>query len=370
VSELEGLLEPTSDPVWLIAKQGFDPLREEIYEARFAISNGFAGVRGGRAISRGSRWIEPNRTYIAGLFDIPGPEHPIPELIPAPGWLQFRIIAAGEPLARHPAEVIAHRATLDMRRGVLLSGARLTDHQSVAVRTRALRLVSLSERAIGVHVVEVEIEQGEIELTLESSFEGLGLGLVSERVEQDFAVWRTRYSGKRLAITSASWLHIDGSELTPARPGPFAWSWHWKTRPGQVVCLSRVVAAARGDTPNADPGRIVREKLGVARQLGWRKVAQEHEAAWAERWQRSDIEVGGDPAAEQALRFAVYHLNSAANPADERVSIGARGLTGEDYHGHVFWDTEIYLLPFYTLTWPEAALPRLKCSREEKCCLI
>ena len=78
-------------------------------------------------------------------------------------------------------------------------------------------------------------------------------------------------------------------------------------------------------------------------------------AADADRWRSSDIEVGGDPAAEQALRFAVYHLNSAANPADERVSIGARGLTGDDYHGHVFWDTEIYLLPFYVFTWPDAA---------------
>ena len=65
--------------------------------------------------------------------------------------------------------------------------------------------------------------------------------------------------------------------------------------------------------------------------------------------------VEGDPAAQQALRFAVYHLSSAANPADERVSIGARALTGDDYHGHVFWDTEIFLLPFFTLTWPEAA---------------
>ena len=55
------------------------------------------------------------------------------------------------------------------------------------------------------------------------------------------------------------------------------------------------------------------------------------------------------------MRFALYHLNSAANPADERVSIGARALTGDDYHGHVFWDTEIFLLPFYVLTWPEAA---------------
>ena len=65
--------------------------------------------------------------------------------------------------------------------------------------------------------------------------------------------------------------------------------------------------------------------------------------------------VQGDPAAQQSLRFALYHLNGAANPADDQVSIGARALTGDDYHGHVFWDTEIYLLPFYSLTWPEAA---------------
>jgi trehalose/maltose hydrolase-like predicted phosphorylase len=55
------------------------------------------------------------------------------------------------------------------------------------------------------------------------------------------------------------------------------------------------------------------------------------------------------------LRFAVYHLVSAANPDDDAVSIGARALTGDAYLGHVFWDTEVYLLPFYTLTWPEAA---------------
>jgi trehalose/maltose hydrolase-like predicted phosphorylase len=84
-------------------------------------------------------------------------------------------------------------------------------------------------------------------------------------------------------------------------------------------------------------------------------VAAAHEAAWISRWQCSDVVVDGDADAQLALRFALYHLNSAANPADERVSIGARALTGEDYHGHVFWDTEIFLLPFYTLTWPEAA---------------
>jgi trehalose/maltose hydrolase-like predicted phosphorylase len=84
-------------------------------------------------------------------------------------------------------------------------------------------------------------------------------------------------------------------------------------------------------------------------------VIAAHEAAWATRWRSSDVEIEGDAAAQRVLRFAVYHLNSAANPDDERVSIGARALTGDAYLGHVFWDTEIFLLPFYTLTWPEAA---------------
>ena len=182
---MESLLEPTSDPAWVIAALGYDPVREGIYEARFAISNGFLGVRGGRAVSRGSRWIEPHRTYIAGLFDIPAPEHPTPELVTAPGWLQVRIIEAGGPLVHHPAEVTSHRTTLDMRRGALLTESRLIDHPAIAVCVRTLRFVSLSERAIGAHVVEVEVEDGEIELTLEASFEGLGLGLRCEQLEKD-----------------------------------------------------------------------------------------------------------------------------------------------------------------------------------------
>jgi trehalose/maltose hydrolase-like predicted phosphorylase len=352
---MESLLEPTPNLAWVLAAEGFDALREAIYESRFSISNGLLGLRAGRAVSRGERWVVPHRVYVAGLFDVPDPEQPIPALIPAPGWQQFRIMVPGGPIIHHPAEAISHRTTLDMGRGVLLTECRLIDHTAIAVRVRTLDLLSLSERAIGVQVIELKIEDGEIEVTVEASFEGLGLGLKSERIEQDLGVWRTKYTSKRVAMTAVSSFQIDGSELVPTIPGPFMWSWHWKTRPGQVVCATRLVAVVRGDDQDVDPGHVAREKLNVARQVGWRKIVQEHEAAWSDRWHSSDIEVAGDPAADQALRFAVYHLNSAANPADERVSIGARGLTGDDYHGHVFWDTEIYLLPFYIFTWPEAA---------------
>jgi trehalose/maltose hydrolase-like predicted phosphorylase len=351
---MESFLEPTPDLAWLLAAEGFDPLREAIYEARFSISNGLLGLRAGRPVGRGERWVVPQRAYLAGLFDIPSPEHPIPALVPAPGWQQIRIMLPDGPLVHHPAEAISHRTTLDMRRGVLLTGCRLI-HPAIAVGVRTLQLLSLSERAIGAQVIELRIEDGEIEVAVEASFEGLGLGLKPERIEHDLGVWRTKYSGKRVAMTAALSSQIDGSEIVPTMPGSFTWSWHWKARPGQIVSVAGLVAVARGDAKDADPGRVARERLGVARQVGWRKVVQEHEAAWSDWWRSSDIEVGGDPAAEQALRFAVYHLISAANPADERVSIGARGLTGDDYSGHVFWDTEIYLLPFYIFTWPEAA---------------
>jgi trehalose/maltose hydrolase-like predicted phosphorylase len=119
--------------------------------------------------------------------------------------------------------------------------------------------------------------------------------------------------------------------------------------------MQRLLAVGRSANRHDDPAGPAQEALGQARRLGWRAVLDSHEAAWVARWRCSDVEVTGDDAAQRALRFATYHLNSAANPDDERVSIGARALTGDSYLGHVFWDTEIYLLPFYTLTWPEAA---------------
>ena len=245
--------------------------------------------------------------------------------------------------------------TLDVKRGALLAECRLLKAPDLGIRLRTLHLVSLAERAIGLQLIQLEIENGEVEVTLEASFEGVNLGLVSERLDKDFGMWRTQLSGKSLAIATASSLQVDGHDLPATAIDKLKWSWSWKSRAGQVVNFERTVAVARSDIQDLDPGRGARDKLDVARHLGWRGVLAEHETAWASRWQCSDVEVDGDDAAQQALRFAIYHLNSAANPADERVSIGARALTGDDYHGHVFWDTEIFLLPFYILTWPEAA---------------
>jgi trehalose/maltose hydrolase-like predicted phosphorylase len=357
---MEQTLAPTDDPAWVLHADGYDALRESSVESRFAISNGFLGIRGARSVTRGARWVVPARTYVAGMFDTPGTGSAAPGLVPAADWLRVRFMLAGGPMVHHPGDVSSHRTTLDLKRGALLSSARWSkacdaDGPSLGVRMRTLRLVSLSQRAIGLQLIQLEIEEGEVEITLEASFEGVNLGLVTERLDQDFGLWRTHRPGKRLAIATASHLRIDGQDVPPTSRGVLKDAWTWTCRPAQVVCFARSVAVVRTDTPARDPVMAARDILGRTGQHGWRGVVAAHAAAWSGRWQCSDVEIGGDAAAQQALRFAMYHLNGAANPDDERVSIGARALTGDDYRGHVFWDTEIYLLPFYTMTWPEAA---------------
>jgi trehalose/maltose hydrolase-like predicted phosphorylase len=353
--KMDEILQPTADPAWLLDEEGYDPLRESSHESRFAISNGFLGVRGARDAARGARWVVPARTYVAGLFDTPVAQGAVPGLVPAADWLQVRILLPGGPLAHDPGDLSSHRMTLDMRRGALLTECLQSNASSVGIRLRTLRLVSLRERAIGLQLIQLETEDEGGEVTLEASFEGVNLGLVSERLEQDLGVWRTMHSGKELAMAAAASMKVDGHDLEPTFLDQFKWSWTWKTRAGQVARFERLVAVTRSDTEGLDPGADAREKLAAARRLGWRGVVAEQEAVWSGRWQCSDVEIDGDPAAQRAIRFAVYHLNSAANPTDERVSIGARALTGDDYRGHVFWDTEIFLLPFYIMTWPQAA---------------
>jgi trehalose/maltose hydrolase-like predicted phosphorylase len=290
---MEQALEPTADPAWVLTAEGYDPLRERSIESRFAISNGFLGIRGARSTTRGARWVVPPRTYVAGLFDNPDGEETKPELVSAADWLKVSILLPSGPLAHHPCAVPSHRMTLDVRRGALLSEFKDLKAPEVSLSMRTLRFVSLSERAAGLQLVRLQIEDGEAEIELEASFEGLTLGLASERLDQDLGEWRTRHSGKVLAIATASSLQVDGRDLAASALGELKWSWRWKSRPGQVVCFERSVAIVRSDSGAFDPGPLAREKLGVLRQTGWRGVMAAHEAAWANRWRRSGVEVEG-----------------------------------------------------------------------------
>src|SRR5262249_61142347 len=181
------------------------------------------------------------------------------------------------------------------------------------------------------------------------------LGCGASRLGREVWAWRREGSGKAVAMAGSVTLRADGRALLPERSFSLRWIWRWRSIAGQVLELDRLVTVARSDRLADDPAPVATDALARSRALGWRGVLAAHETAWQQHWDATDIVIEGDDEVQGAVRFAVYHLTSATNPEDECVSVGARGLTGDAYFGHVFWDTEIYLLPFYIAVWPEAA---------------
>ena len=361
---MRDVLEATEDPGWVLSHEGYNVLTESAVESRLAFGNGFLGMRAARSVSRGptwvawlgySRWASWPRCYVAGLFDMPNTEPPVPALVPVADWSRVRILLDEEPLLAREGELLVGSRKLDMRRGLLLSAWTHRTPAGITVAGRELRLLSQADRAAGLQFLSFSLDRDGVDVRLEASFALAGLGMEPMTLEQDIGAWRTEGADKSVAMTGAANLRLNGDLLAPERPFPLRWAWAWRSVAGQVAEFDRLVAVARADTRQDDPAPPASAALARNRALGWRAVLAAHERAWEARWDASEIRIEGDDESQQALRFAIYHLTIAANPEDERVSIGARGLTGDAYLGHVFWDTETYLLPFYTTVWPQAA---------------
>ncbi len=361
---MSDVLEPTPDPEWVLHHEGYNVLTENEVESRFAFGNGFLGMRAARSVARGPtwtswlkfiRWASWPRCYVAGLFDIPNTEPPVPALVPVADWSRVQIVLDGMPVMEREGQVLSGMRTLDMRRGLVAAAGTGRTPSGVTVTGREIRLLSLADRAVGLQLWRATIDHSGVEVRAEANFEMAGLGMTPELLEEDLGAWRTEGTANGVAMAGHAILRLDGEILAAERPFPLRWVWRWRSVAGQVAEFGRLIAVARADMREDDPAPRARQALARNLSLGWRKVLEAHEAAWAARWTAGDVRIEGDDELQRAVRFAVYHLTSAANPDDERVSIGARGLTGDAYFGHVFWDTEIYLLPFYTATWPEAA---------------
>ena len=117
--------------------------------------------------------------------------------------------------------------------------------------------------------------------------------------------------------------------------------------------LERLVAYATDPRQAPRPDAAL-EALEAAERLGVENLLVEQRSAWARRWSAADIRIEGDPELQRAVRFCLFHLmGSVADRAE--AALGARGLSGPGYRGHVFWDTDVFVLPFLASTHPPAA---------------
>ncbi len=157
-AERKQALEPTPDAAWVLNPPSFDLLRDGSRESRFAISNGFLGVRGGRTIDRLAAGVAMPRTYVAGLFDMVGVNQPMAALVPAPDWLQVGLSLAVSPSDPLDDDVLFHHRTLE---GIGLAPKLPEEWRSLAfsIQWRG-RVVSLSIDNV-LHTVRAVLERGE-----------------------------------------------------------------------------------------------------------------------------------------------------------------------------------------------------------------
>ncbi len=363
----------STEPTWRLAAPGYLPALERAVETRLTVSNGALGTRG--SLEAPTCASQPG-TKIAGLF-VREPLLPeVPVLASGPNWLRLRVWLDGDPLELDLGTVLDHQRTLDLRYGLMHRSWQHVTPGGGEVLLRTLRGASQATRALAFQIAEIEVTQP-LYLVVDAWLEPPPTALfVAEHRGRYVQTWRTADGTQQLAVASALVMRLDAQTLEPGTspathlvssavlppgdvlPDRLARRWEWTAVPGQRLTLTRLVVMTRCRCAEQAAAAPAHHALGLLRHARNREaplVVAEHARAWRTRWRAADITVEGDEAMQVALRFALYHLISAANPAETHVSIGARALTGDAYLGHVFWDTDIFVLPFFTCTWPRAS---------------
>lgn len=356
----------TSDPLWLLREEGFTLAREHEVESLLAISNGYVGNRA--SLAEGTPLSSP-ATFVAGVFTHPQTPGSVPQLLVLPDWTGVRIWIEGHLLNMNEGRVLEHERVLDMLHGVLWRKWRHQDPSGRQTSILGYRLASIADRHLLLQSVALKAENYSGTIQLETSIElppDLDPSLPPD--------WKARRNAERPNVlplafrTHAPDQHVlafavAGQLLCPRfnakrqvaiEERRIVERFEASIEPGTECQLLRVVSIFTSRDTSDLPRRAVEHANSVF-VSGLDAAAMAHSRGWRERWDDADLRVDGDDPLQSALRFSTYHLIAAANPEDPRVSIGARALTGEAYKGHVFWDTELFMLPFYIHTYPAAA---------------
>ena len=125
---------------------------------------------------------------------------------------------------------------------------------------------------------------------------------------------------------------------------------------GDSVVLTKYVAMFDGrDTPADELHATTCREVEDFVAEGFEREFEVHADIYRKMWGQANIDIEGDPELDRAIRLNVFHLMSTANEHDDRVNVGAKLLTGEEYGGHAFWDTELFMLPFFAYVFPQTA---------------
>jgi kojibiose phosphorylase len=373
---------------WLIEETKFDFEEANFKETIFTVGNGYQGTRG--SLEEGHKG-ELSGTYLSGVYD--HHDSTVIDQVNVPTWLPFKVRVDGTLVNTQTCNVVEHRRVLDLQTGILHRDTLFEDDQGHRTRIESQRFASFSDQHIcGIRLTVTPVNHSSainIESTLDAERYNLDRlpvyqGNPTFHPEVKWEKWaKSRHMEVSRATASEDRTYIEARTLdteisigmASALEIPAGSSFRGAERCyesvsqttsidaniGQSYTFDKLVAIYTSrDLNGLELGAKCEAALETAQAKGFGHCLRESASAWRVKWDACDCVVTGDVDATRALRFNIYHLLIAANENDPRANVGAKSMSGEGYKGHVFWDTEIFLLPFYIFTQPQTAKALLK----------
>ncbi|MBU1871743.1 MAG: hypothetical protein KKH80_02965, partial [Candidatus Omnitrophica bacterium] len=347
---------------WLIKEKGWVRSLQGGRESQFALGNGFLGSR---AVLEEIPYESKPGTYIAGLYDKIGSQ--VAELVNLPNPFNFKIMIDGERLGVLTMDAVEHRRVLNLRKGLLLRHTVFQDTKKRRYDFQSLRFLSMASKNIGVMQVVFTSLDSAVKLSIETGIDTSvhNTGTVTEGRKKHFRIKEVgqfdnqgylivETFGKSHSIIFRSGLYYKtaGKKIL-AGDNVF----ELRLRKNQTIVFTKIfyVQAVPGGEDLDKAKKLSEKKFRKAFLGSYTSLLGRHISVWEDLWKVAEISIWDDPEVEKGLRFNIYHMLICVPQDHGFSSIGARTLTGEGYHGHIFLDTEVFLLPFYLYNLPEAA---------------
>ncbi len=370
---------------WEITETEFNLENNYRNETVFSLSNGFIGTRGtfeeAYALSK-DKGLEG--TFINGLYESQKIRYgelayAYPEvtqtMLNVTNAKIIKLFADGEEFSLIDGQVEDYRRTLDMKNGFVTRSALWTAKSGKKIKISAERLVSLEYKSLMAISYKITPLNFEGEVTFLSLMDGdvenstdytnaridygpYGKVLLTENVGEEDGVFTMlkKTQGTKLELMCAFTDVFENCAVVSRETVRLAdgigekATVSVKTNETATLC-KYIYYATKWEN---DGAACAKAELEKAKGLGFEALKSSQSAILKDLWQNCDISIEGDVALQQGLRFNMFQLMQSAC-RDGMGSIGAKGLSGEGYEGHIFWDTEMYCLPFFIFTNPEIA---------------